>query len=74
VYELALQGVVGRDDGKPHYSALCSCRTARFCEHAAALMIKLQPVADAPRRAPRLPRLPQKTLGRGDGLRLRPRG
>lgn len=51
VYELALQGVAGREDGRPHYSALCSCRTARFCEHAAALMLKLQTEADAPLRA-----------------------
>ncbi|WP_233151747.1 DEAD/DEAH box helicase [Pelomonas sp. KK5] len=49
VHELAVQGV--RDArGRPHYSALCSCSTGRFCEHAAAVMLKLQAQADAPRR------------------------
>ncbi|MBT9494625.1 MAG: DEAD/DEAH box helicase [Paucibacter sp.] len=50
VYELALQGVVGAD-GRPHYSAQCSCRNRHFCEHAAAVMLKLQIAADAPQRA-----------------------
>ena len=50
VFELAVQGVAGAD-GHPHYSALCSCRTQRFCEHAAAVMLKLQAEADAPVRA-----------------------
>ncbi len=50
VHELSLQGVAGAD-GRPHYSALCSCRTQRFCEHAAAVMLKLQTEADAPIRA-----------------------
>ncbi|WP_310387138.1 DEAD/DEAH box helicase [Roseateles sp.] len=50
VYELALQGVVGAD-GRPHYSTQCSCRNRHFCEHAAAVMLKLQIAADAPQRA-----------------------
>ncbi len=50
VHELAVQGVAD-SDGQPHYSALCSCRTQRFCEHAAAVMLKLQAEADAPLRA-----------------------
>lgn len=50
LFELALQGLSG-SDGQPHYSALCSCRTRRFCEHAAAVMLKLQAEADAPLRA-----------------------
>ena len=50
VFELVLQGVLGAD-GRPHYSALCSCRTRRFCEHAAAVMLRLQAEADAPLRA-----------------------
>ncbi len=48
-FELALQGVLDRD-GQPHYSALCSCRSRRFCEHAAAVLLSLQAEADAPRR------------------------
>jgi superfamily II DNA or RNA helicase len=50
VYELVLQGVLDAE-GRPHYSALCSCRTRRFCEHAAAVLLKLQAEADAPQRA-----------------------
>jgi len=50
VFELAVQGVTG-SNGLPHYSALCSCRTRRFCEHAAAVMLRLQREADAPLRA-----------------------
>ncbi len=50
VYELALQGLEGRD-GRPFYSAQCSCRVRSFCEHAAAVMLKLQIEADAPQRA-----------------------
>jgi len=48
-FELALQGVLDRD-AQPHYSALCSCRSRRFCEHAAAVLLSLQAEADAPRR------------------------
>ncbi len=50
LYELNVQGVSDAQ-GRPHYSALCSCGTRRFCEHAAAVMLKLQTEADAPARA-----------------------
>ncbi len=40
VFELTLQGVLGRD-GQPHYSALCSCKQRHFCEHAAAVILCL---------------------------------
>lgn len=49
IYELALQGVADLA-GAPHYSALCSCRAQRFCEHAAAVLLKLHADAEAPRR------------------------
>jgi len=49
VFELALQGLAG-PDGQARYSALCSCRTRRFCEHAAAVLLRLQAEADAPAR------------------------
>jgi len=48
-HELSVQGVVDAQ-GRPHYSALCSCRVQRFCEHAAALLLRLVAEADAPRR------------------------
>jgi len=50
VFELVVQGAADAE-GRPHYSALCSCRTRRFCEHAAAVMLKLRQQADAPLRA-----------------------
>ena len=50
VLEVSVQGVVD-GSGRAHYSALCSCRTQRFCEHAAAVMLKLQTQADATLRA-----------------------
>ncbi|MEH0168419.1 DEAD/DEAH box helicase [Roseateles microcysteis] len=40
VFELTLQGVTGRD-GRPHYSALCTCKQRHFCEHAAAVILSL---------------------------------
>lgn len=49
LFELALQGVADAQ-GRPHYSALCSCRAQRFCEHAAAVLLKLHADAEAPRR------------------------
>ena len=49
VFELDLQGVADAS-GQPRYSALCSCRTQRFCEHAAAVLLKVQIEADAPQR------------------------
>ncbi|OYU25552.1 MAG: helicase [Burkholderiales bacterium PBB2] len=49
VFELDLQGVADAS-GQPRYSALCSCRTQRFCEHAAAVLLRLQTEADAPLR------------------------
>ncbi|MCZ8076182.1 MAG: hypothetical protein O9341_18845, partial [Paucibacter sp.] len=49
VFELDLQGVADAA-GQPRYSALCSCRTQRFCEHAAAVLLRLQTEADAPLR------------------------
>lgn len=48
-HELVLQGVADAQ-GEPRYSALCSCKTREFCEHAAALMLRLVDEADAPRR------------------------
>ena len=53
IFELALQGVL-RPDGQAHYSALCSCRIQHFCEHAAAVLLRLQLEADAPQRASNL--------------------
>ena len=50
VFELVLQGLANAD-GSLHYSALCSCKVRRFCEHAAAVMLRLQVEADAPLRA-----------------------
>jgi len=47
VYELVVQGVADAS-GAPHYSALCSCRAQRFCEHAAAVMLRVQADAAAP--------------------------
>ena len=49
VYELVVQGVADAQ-GAPHYSALCSCRAQRFCEHAAAVMLRVQADAAAPAR------------------------
>lgn len=49
-YELSVQGLA-QPGLPPHYQALCSCKVQRFCEHAAALMLKLQTEADAPQRA-----------------------
>ncbi|CAN5271714.1 hypothetical protein BH11PSE10_BH11PSE10_18820 [soil metagenome] len=48
-YELAVQGVADAA-GRPHYSALCSCRAQRFCEHAAAVMLRVIADAAAPAR------------------------
>ncbi|MBY0236913.1 MAG: hypothetical protein K2W93_18165, partial [Burkholderiaceae bacterium] len=49
VFELSVQGLADAQ-GRPHYAALCSCKTQRFCEHAAALLIKLQLAAELPQR------------------------
>lgn len=48
-HELAVQA--DRDSGgAPRYRMLCSCRTRHLCEHAAAVLLKLQAEADAPQR------------------------
>ncbi|WKB51439.1 DEAD/DEAH box helicase [Eleftheria terrae] len=48
-YEVAVHA--GRDaQGRPHYSARCSCRVGRFCRHAAAVLLRLQEGADAEQR------------------------
>ncbi|MEL4177353.1 DEAD/DEAH box helicase [Roseateles sp. PN1] len=49
VFELSVQGLADAQ-GRPHYAALCSCKTQRFCEHAAALLTKLQLAAELPQR------------------------
>ena len=49
VHELVVQGIADAR-GAPHYSALCSCRAQRFCEHAAAVMLRVQADAAAPAR------------------------
>ncbi|MDC8785627.1 DEAD/DEAH box helicase [Roseateles koreensis] len=49
VFELSVQGLLDAQ-GRPHYNALCTCKAQRFCEHAAALLLKLRAQADLPQR------------------------
>ena len=57
-FELTVQAAPD-ESGQTGYRMLCSCRTRRFCEHAAAVLLTLQEQADAPQREQDLQRWAQ---------------
>ena len=56
--------------GEVRYRMLCSCRTRRLCEHAAAVLLTLQAEADAPQREQNLQRWAQALRRRASRAEL----